>query len=284
MKYAGQNFGKELMPCMGLAEPVSVAPTEIIELEIRQMYEDFNYVMGDGSWSHFEFQSRDGGVEDLKRFRQYEVNVSSTYGVAVTTYVVYTGNVRNPMTSFTEGVNTYRIIPILMGEKDGDQIIAGVQEKLNEGVPLTKQNLLPLVLTPLMSGTDSIEERIKTILTLLKESEKNVNEKLSIENIKKLESIVYAFANKFLNPTELGNVEEVLKMSLLGQMIFEDGMETGMVKIVTTMLKKNKTAEEIHKDTDIPMKQIVKIKNLWKANFNCKSVELSCLIVLHFFI
>ena len=40
MKYAGQNFGKELMPCMGLAEPVSVAPTEVIELEIRQMYED----------------------------------------------------------------------------------------------------------------------------------------------------------------------------------------------------------------------------------------------------
>ena len=30
------------------------------------------------------------------------------------------------------------------------------------------------------------------------------------------------FANKFLNPVELGNVEEVLKMSLLGQMIFED--------------------------------------------------------------
>ena len=88
------------------------------------------------------------------------------------------------------------------------------------------------------------------------------------------------FANKFLNPVELGNVEEVLKMSLLGQMIFEDGMETGMkrgmkrgmetgmkrgmeksmVKIVTTMLGKNKTVEEIHEDTDIPMEQIMKIK------------------------
>ena len=280
MKYAGQNFGKELMPCMGLAEPVSVAPTEVIELEIRQMYEDFNYVMGDGSWSHFEFQSRDGGVKDLKRFRQYEANVSNTYDVAVTTYVVYTGNVRNPVTSFTEGVNTYRVVPILMGEKDGDQVIRGVQRKLNGGELLTKQDLMPLVLTPLMSGTDSMEERIRTILGLLKESEKRVNEELSKEDIKKLESIVYAFANKFLNPVELGNVEEVLKMSLLGQMIFEDGMETGMkrgmkrgmetgmkrgmeksmVKIVTTMLGKNKTVEEIHEDTDIPMEQIMKIK------------------------
>ena len=81
-------------------------------------------------------------------------------------------------------------------------------------------------------------------------------------------------------------------MSLLGQMIFEDGVETGMkrgmetgikrgmetgmkrgmetgmkrgmeksmVKIVTTMLKKNKTVEEIHEDTDIPIEQILKIK------------------------
>lgn len=292
MKYAGQNFGKELMPCMGLAEPVSVAPTEIIELEIRQMYEDFNYVMRDGSWSHFEFQSRDGGVEDLKRFRQYEASVSNAYGVAVTTYVVYTGNVRNPVTSFTEGVNTYRIVPILMGEKDGDQVIAGVQEKLSTGEPITKEDLVPLVLTPLMSGTDRIEVRIRTILELLKESEKRINEELKTEDIKKIESIVYAFANKFLNPVELEHVEEVLKMSLLGQMIFEDGVETGMkrgmetgikrgmetgmkrgmetgmkrgmeksmVKIVTTMLKKNKTVEEIHEDTDIPIEQILKIK------------------------
>jgi len=65
-------------------------------------------------------------------------------------------------------------------------------------------------------------------------------------------------------------------MSLLGQMIFEDGMETGMkrgmetgmkrgmeksmVKIVTTMLSKNKTVEEIHENTDIPVEKILKIK------------------------
>ena len=49
---------------------------------------------------------------------------------------------------------------------------------------------------------------------------KKVNKELSKEDIKKLESIVYAFANKFLNPAELEKVEEVLKLSLLGQMIF----------------------------------------------------------------
>lgn len=42
------------------------------------------------------------------------------------------------MTSFTEGVNTYQVVPILMGEKDGDQVIAEVKEKLKSGEILSK--------------------------------------------------------------------------------------------------------------------------------------------------
>ena len=156
-----------------------------IELETEQRYDDFNYVMQDGSWVHFEFRSRDGGVEDLKQFRQYEASISYKYDVAVTTYVIYTGNVRNPMTSFTEGVNTYQVVPILMGEKDGDQVIAEVKEKLKSGEILSKNDLLQLVMTPLMSGTESIEERIKTILGLLIEIEKRVNGELDKEDIKR---------------------------------------------------------------------------------------------------
>ncbi len=88
------------------------------------------------------FQSSDGGEEDLKRFRQYEANASVIHGVKMTTYVVYTGNVKNPVTSITEGINSYRVIPILMGEKDGDVIIAGVKEKLKEDGRITKQELV----------------------------------------------------------------------------------------------------------------------------------------------
>lgn len=265
MKYAGLHFGKEIMPCMGLEEPVRVAPAEIIELEIRQMYEDFNYEMRDNSWAHFEFQSSDGGIDDLRRFRQYEANVSSAYGVAVTTYVVYTGNVKNPVTSITEGVNTYRIVPILMGEKDGDQVIDLVEEKLRTGSPLKRQELVPLVLTPLMAGKDSIASRIKKILVLLTECEKKEYEDLCQEDLKKMEAVVYAFANKFLNPSELEEVEEVLNMSILGQRIFEDGFEKGMEKslnnIIAAMLSRNKTVEEIHADTDIPVNYIQAVKN-----------------------
>lgn len=261
MKYAGVHFGKEIMPWLGLEIPVRVAPTEMIELEIRQMYEDFNYEMPDGSWAHFEFQSSDGGEEDLKRFRQYEANASSAYGVAVTTYVVYTGNVKSPVTSITEGINTYRIVPVLMGKKDGDKVIQRVREKLKDAKRITKQDLVLLVLTPLMSGKDSIKVRINEILTLLNGCEKRVHEELGKEDIKKLEAIVYAFANKFLNPVELEGVEEALKMTILGQMIFEEAMEKSMIKIVTTMLSKNKTVEQIHEYTDIPVKYIQEVKD-----------------------
>ena len=38
--------------------------------------------------------------------------------------MVYSGNVINPITSITEGINTYRIIPILLNNKNADRIIA----------------------------------------------------------------------------------------------------------------------------------------------------------------
>ena len=43
MKTAAQFFGEELLQYLGIHEkPLRVAPTEVVHLEARQMYEDFN--------------------------------------------------------------------------------------------------------------------------------------------------------------------------------------------------------------------------------------------------
>lgn len=55
MKTAAQFFGEEMLGFIGITKKVlRAAPTELIHLEARQMYEDFNYEMEDGSWYHFE--------------------------------------------------------------------------------------------------------------------------------------------------------------------------------------------------------------------------------------
>ena len=57
--------------------------------------------MEDGTWKHLEFQSTDKGIQDLKRFRVYEALTSYTNNVEITTYVLYSGKIKNPITEYT---------------------------------------------------------------------------------------------------------------------------------------------------------------------------------------
>ena len=115
LKVTAQFFRDEIMPALNIeGTVVSILPTEEVHLELRKGFEDFNYLMSDNSIKHFEFQSTNEGICGLKRFRIYESQMSYKYKKAVTTYVLFSGNIQNPMTEFTEGMNTYRVVPIIM--------------------------------------------------------------------------------------------------------------------------------------------------------------------------
>lgn len=62
LKTVMQYFKDELLPYWGFKEKaVGIAPTELVHLELQKLFQDFNLVMEDGSWSHFEFQSKNEG-------------------------------------------------------------------------------------------------------------------------------------------------------------------------------------------------------------------------------
>ena len=89
LKTAAQYFGEELMPLLGITGKAKyVAPTELIKLEARQMYQDFNYISTNNLWVHLEFESDSVTRKDLKRFREYEATTARTFNVAVITYVI----------------------------------------------------------------------------------------------------------------------------------------------------------------------------------------------------
>ena len=67
---------------------------ELVHLDVKVFYEDFNFDMEDGSCAHFEFQSTNEGLEGLKRFRAYEALYSYQHKVPVTTYVLFSGKIQ----------------------------------------------------------------------------------------------------------------------------------------------------------------------------------------------
>ncbi|MDC7286250.1 hypothetical protein NXH76_00405 [Blautia schinkii] len=81
LKAAAQFFSEELFPYFSMEEkPAAILPTEMVHLEVKKMYEDFNFLMKDNSWLHIEFESDRITKKDLRRFREYEAVTSNTYG------------------------------------------------------------------------------------------------------------------------------------------------------------------------------------------------------------
>ena len=227
-KITTQFFSKELLPYFNIVGEVDhIGPTEIVHLEVKKFYEDLNLVMKDGSWAHFEFQSTDKGITDLKRFRCYEALTSQQYNVVVRTYVLYSGNIKNPITEYTEGFNTYRVQPIIMKGYCIETIFENITYKLENSIPVTKEDLIPLALCPLMSGNLSQKERIQKALHIMKDS------KQIAPDVDKIEAVIYAMASKFLNSTELNQIKEELKMTELGLLLYNDGIEEGIKQGIT---------------------------------------------------
>lgn len=50
------------------------------------------------------------------------------------------------------------------------------------------------------------------------------------EDVKRMQSVLYALAVKFLKRDELERVKERIGMTILGQMLFEDGVQKGVEK------------------------------------------------------
>lgn len=219
LKSAAAYFGEEILPWLGVEEKVCrIAPTETIRLEMRHLYEDFLYEMANGSYYHFEFESDSLTLEDLKRFREYEAATARIYRAPVVTYVICSSGAKNIRDHITEGINTYRVKLIQLKDWDADQILKQTAEQLP-----ARNEMVPLLFTPLMGGHSTQKERIQKSIQILKKTEKF----FSKTEISKMEAILYVLASKFLNRKELESIKEEIAMTVLGQMIWEDALEKG---------------------------------------------------------
>lgn len=220
LKTTMQFFADELLPYFNIeGEVVGFGPTELVRLELQKLFQDFNLVMADGTWKHFEFQSTDKGVHDLKRFRSYEALTGYQNDVDIYTYVLYSGQIKNPVTEFQSGFNTYRVQPIIMKGTRVEEVFDNINAKLQSNQTLTKEDLVPLTLCTLMGGEMSQKDRVTEALKITRLARD------SIVEADKIEAVVYAMAEKFLDSVTLEQLKEAVGMTRLGQMMYNDGIE-----------------------------------------------------------
>lgn len=222
LKSAAAYFGDELIHWLGISEQaIRSVPTEMVELETRHMYEDFLYEMENGMYYHFEFESDSISKEDLKRFREYEASTARIYNAPVITYVICSAGVKKLRDSITEGINTYRVRLIRLKDENADVLLKQLSDKA--AGDLTREDIIPLLFSPLMGGRSEQKERILRCIEVLKNAETTFSQ----NDIRKMEAILYTFAVKFLDENELKSIKEAVAMTKLGQMIWDDAIEKG---------------------------------------------------------
>lgn len=261
-KFAMQFFATELLQYLGIRVKVrQIMPTELVHLEVKHMYEDFNFQSEDGKWYHVEFESDSLGTEDLRRFRTYEAVTSQTYKVPVITYVLCSSRVKRPMSSLREGINTYRVRVIRLKEKSADTVFDELKRKSRSEV--SKADLVSVVLTPLMKGKLALTERAKQGIRVLNEEYPGVSE----DDRKKMQAALFVLADKFLTRDEMKEVKEVCAVNAFLQMYVDDGIQQGiqqgiqrasdaMLRLVVSMQGNEEDAPKIRLlETDLELRR-----------------------------
>ena len=149
------------------------------------------------------------------------------------------------MSKLKSGINTYEVKIIRMKDFNADSILQKAQRKAQEGDMLSKRDLSLVALSPLMEGDSTIKKRIMDGLKLVQ----NTLAETDTDETEKLQAVLYAIADKFLGKKELSDIKEVIKMTLLGQMLREDGLKEGetknMILLVCKKLKKKQDYKTI---------------------------------------
>ena len=223
LKMGFDYFRDAILKTLGIDyDFVESGVTELVELTIHSMYMDYTFLTVGDFYIHIEFQTTDSGKKDLRRFRAYESVLSHKTGKNVITYVIYSGGIEHAVTEMECGINLYRIKPIFLTEKDADRILKRLEEKKQRNEKFTEKDFAELAITPLMS---SEKNRKDVILESIKLS--NIEKSIPAQ---KTMAMLYTLADKFLAGNDLKEVKEAVLMTRIGQMIFDEAFDNGVVR------------------------------------------------------
>lgn len=117
-----------------------------------------------------------------------------------------------------------------MKRKNAATVFKNLKKKNKEDV--SKDDLIPVILTPLMEGKMTQMERVKQGFTVLGQEYSGVPR----EDIKRMQAVLYILADKFLTRSEMEEVKEVCRMKSLLQELWEEGIQQGKANAIVDLL------------------------------------------------
>lgn len=252
---------------------IAPAETEIKNIDIKTNAMDYLFYTDDDEYLHFEFQTTKK-KEDTSRFLYYDASLYYKNKKKITTVVVYSSDIKDVVTNLDCGSIKYNIRSFYMSDFDGDSKLKNIKQKVENNIELTEQEIMTLSFIPLMTTRKSKSDI--TIESL--EVAKNINNNKEKNNCLML---LYALFDKFGDEVAKKRFKEVIGMTDVGRMIYEEGIEEGIEKgiekgkvdlLIRQLIKKFKIVPEEYKKQLIALPQET-IEIIGTEIFDMKSVE-----------
>lgn len=251
MKKAMEYFKDHAIKFFGIEEKI-IAPavTELKNIEIKTNQMDYLFYTEDGGYLHFEFQTTNK-KDDLSRFLYYDTSLYCKDKKKVKTVVIYSADIENTETYIDGGSVKYSVEAFYMNSLNGDERFDYLKEKIINGAHLTDEDIVNLTFIPLMKTKEDKNARIMKCIELA--------DKIKIKEDKnKCTTLLYALFDKFGDEVSKKKFMEVISMTEVGKMIFEDGKSEGKAEGKAEVLIK----QLIKKFESVPQQYIDKIKVL----------------------
>lgn len=227
---------------------VARARTEVNFVELKTNFDDNVYLLEDGTLIHLEFQTTNK-KDDIYRFMVSDAFLAFKERKPVRTIVIYSSDIANAPSNLDIGSITYKIDTFYMVAFDGDVIYNNIVEKVSRHEKLTKQDLMSIVLLPIMRSKDDKVTRIKNCIELSKRIEDTAD-------LLQIQAMLYLMAEKFVNETELEKVKEMISMMPIMEMITNDTL----IDVAKEMLRSNEPLFKIIQYTKLDESVIQKLQ------------------------
>lgn len=245
---------------------VDILPTNLPAIESNELRLDNLFVLDDGSVAIIDYES-DYKKENFIKYLNYIARVIKRYAgkqqlellVKIKMIVIYTADVDKAETVYDlEGIRLV-IEPAFLVRFDTDAIFKRLDGKIRRKEILSEEEVMELMILPLtVKGHKEKNHVITAVVNLAKRLE------LPRQSLQALSGIL-TFSDKIIDKNYKKRIMEEMRMTQIAQMFMEEGRLEGEEKakeeIVKIMLSKNKSPEEIHQNTDLPMEFIKKIIN-----------------------
>ena len=260
-KLMAETLKGKSLAAFGLPELkiVDILPTNLPVIESNELRLDNLFLLSDGSLAIIDYESS-FSRENFVKYLNYIARVIRRFAVRrelkdlkqLKMVVIYTADVERAEERYDLGGLILIVESAYLIHLDGSQIYDRLKHNIDAGEMLAEEDLMELMILPLtVKGKKRTQETIEKAVTLGKRLPDR-------EGQLKVIAGILTFTDKVIDRAYAKKLEEEMQMTLVGQMLMDEGYQRGMEKGIQVFIQDNVSE-------NVPEQRIIK---KLQANFS----------------